>query len=160
MGTNYGGLATGMPALSHRKAGQENLDIKLLDHSPHDRLQSGQVNSRNFPKLPVLEALVLVRADHPYGLSALLLQHQPAVGVLKPLQLRQERQAEQVFREGFVGQHHGVDIAHHEPAEFDHGKARARRLDGAVGGRNRRVVMTSAATPTSAMTVLITATFE
>jgi hypothetical protein len=49
--------------LRHRKAGQENLDIKLLDHSPHDRLQSGQVNCRNFPKLPVIKPLVLVPQD-------------------------------------------------------------------------------------------------
>jgi hypothetical protein len=74
----------------------------------------------------------------------LLLQHHFAVGVFEAFQLRQERQAEQVFRQRLVRQHHGVDVAHDEAAEFDHGKPRARRLDGAVGGGNGGFVVTGA----------------
>src|ERR1700739_4662353 len=47
--------------------------------------------------------------------SELLLQHHLAVGVFEALQLRQEGQAEQVFRQRLVGEHHGIDVAH-DPA--------------------------------------------
>jgi len=52
--------------------------------------------------------------------EALLLQHHFAVGVFEPLQLRQERQAKQVFRQRFVRQHHGVDVAHHDATDINH----------------------------------------
>ena len=73
--------------------------------------------------------------------GALLLQHHLPVGIFEALQLRQERQAEQVFRQRLVGQHHGIDVAHHEAADIDHGNAGARRLDGAVGGGDGGVVI-------------------
>src|SRR5581483_1447948 len=57
------------------------------------------------------------------------------------LQFRQERQAEQVFRQRLVGQHHGVDVAHHETADLDAVKPGARGLDGAVRGRNNSGVL-------------------
>src|ERR1700694_2899132 len=58
----------------------------------------------------------------------LLLQHHLAVGVFESLQLRQERQAEQIFRQRFVRQHHGVDVAHHEPADINPRKTPAPRV--------------------------------
>src|SRR5947209_7320266 len=75
------------------------------------------------------------------GTTRLLLQHESAARVLETLQLGQKRQAEQVFRQRLVGQHHGIDVAHHEAAELDHRKAGARGLDGAVGGGHHRIVV-------------------
>jgi len=65
--------------------------------------------------------------------GALLLEHQLAVGKFEPSQLGEERQAEQVFGQRFVRQHHGIDIAHHQATDVDHGKPCRRRLDRAVG---------------------------
>ena len=42
------------------------------------------------------------------GGLTLLLQHHLAVGVFEAFQLRQKRQAEQVFRQRFVGQHQRI----------------------------------------------------
>jgi len=95
---------------------------------PQSKLRS-RIPNANFPR----KTFKAVRACRWIGdQGALLLQYHLAVGVFEPLQLRQERQAEQVFRQRRVGQHHGVDVAHHQSADIDHRKPGARRLDGSV----------------------------